>query len=44
MDWSHFYTVTLNAVKFLPAVNGYRLTPLNFEKLLTVNVTPFNFD
>jgi hypothetical protein len=28
----------LNAVKFLPAVNGKRLTPLNFEKLLTVNV------
>jgi hypothetical protein len=21
----------LNAVKFLPAVNGYRLTPLNFD-------------
>ncbi len=28
----------LNAVKFLPAVNGLLLTPLSFEKLLTVNV------
>ncbi len=30
--------LTLNAVKFLPADNGQRLTPLSFEKLLTVDV------
>ncbi len=28
----------LNDLKFLPAVNGERLTPLNLEKLLTVKV------
>jgi hypothetical protein len=28
----------LNAIKFLPAVNGLLLTPLSFEKLLMVNV------
>jgi hypothetical protein len=33
-----FKPLTLNAVTFLPAVNGKRLTTLNFEKLLTVNV------
>jgi hypothetical protein len=33
-----FKPLTLNAVKFLPDVNGYRLTLLNLEKLLTVNV------
>ncbi len=26
-----FKPLTLNAVKFVPAVNGYRLTPLNFD-------------
>jgi hypothetical protein len=30
--------LTLNAVKLLPVVNGKCLTPLNFQKLLTVNV------
>jgi hypothetical protein len=33
-----FKPLTLNAVTFLPAINGKRLTPLNFEKLFTVNV------
>ncbi len=29
-----FKPLTLAAVKHLLAVNGYRLTPLNYEKLL----------
>jgi hypothetical protein len=33
-----FKPLTLHAVTFLPAVNGKRLTMLNFEKLLTVDV------
>jgi hypothetical protein len=33
-----FKPLTLNAVKFLPAVNSLLLTPLSFEKLLTVNI------
>jgi hypothetical protein len=33
-----FKPLTLNAVKFLPAVNGELLTPLSLKKLLTVNV------
>jgi hypothetical protein len=33
-----FKLLTRNAIKFLPAVNGQRLMPLHFEKLLTVNV------
>jgi hypothetical protein len=32
-----FKLLTLNAVKFLPAVNGSLLMPLSFVKLLTVN-------
>ncbi len=33
-----FKPLTLNGVKFLPAANGWLLTPLSFEKLLTVNI------
>jgi hypothetical protein len=33
-----FKPLTLNVVKSLPAVNAYFLTPLGFEKLLTVHV------
>jgi hypothetical protein len=33
-----FKPLTLNAIKFLPAVTGLLLTALSFEKLLTVNV------
>jgi hypothetical protein len=37
--------LTLNADKFLPAVNGQRLTPLNFKKLLKVKrLLPLNLD
>jgi hypothetical protein len=33
-----FQPLTLNAIKFLPAVNGSRLMALQFEKLLKVNI------
>jgi hypothetical protein len=33
-----FKPLTLNAIKFVPAVNGLLLTPLSVKKLLTVNV------
>jgi hypothetical protein len=36
-----FKPLTLNAVKFLPAVNGLLLAPLNFEKWLTFNAVKF---